>query len=46
MKKRMHLNQKSAKMAAFLKSPERVSKIVEDIASHLKKRLHLMDLRP
>jgi type I restriction enzyme R subunit len=28
------LNQKSAKMAAFLKSPERVSKIVEDIAKH------------
>lgn len=28
------LNQKSAKMAAFLKSPERVSKIVDDIAVH------------
>ena len=28
------LNQKSAKMAAFLKSPERVEKIVEDIAIH------------
>jgi type I restriction enzyme, R subunit len=28
------LNQKSAKMAAFLKSPERVAKIVEDIAKH------------
>ncbi|MEH6472224.1 MAG: HsdR family type I site-specific deoxyribonuclease [Halopseudomonas sp.] len=28
------LNQKSAKMAAFLKAPERVSKIVEDIATH------------
>lgn len=28
------LNQKSAKMAAFLKAPERVRKIVEDIASH------------
>lgn len=28
------LNQKSAKMAAFLKAPERVNKIVEDIAIH------------
>jgi type I restriction enzyme R subunit len=28
------LNKKSAKMAAFLKSPERVSKIVKDIAEH------------
>ena len=28
------LNQKSAKMAAFLKSPERVAKIVQDIAKH------------
>ncbi len=28
------LNQKSAKMAAFLKAPERVAKIVEDIAIH------------
>jgi type I restriction enzyme R subunit len=28
------LNQKSAKMAAFLKAPERVEKIVEDIAIH------------
>ncbi|MEZ9675454.1 HsdR family type I site-specific deoxyribonuclease [Vibrio breoganii] len=28
------LNQKSAKMSAFLKSPERVEKIVEDIAIH------------
>lgn len=33
------LNQKSAKMAAFLKSPERVSKIVEDIASHYKEKV-------
>lgn len=33
------LNQKSAKMAAFLKSPERVSKIVEDIAKHFKEKL-------
>ena len=31
------LNKKSAKMSAFLKSPERVAKIVEDIAKHLKK---------
>ncbi|MFQ3171841.1 MAG: type I restriction enzyme R subunit [Oleispira sp.] len=28
------LNQKSAKMSAFLKAPERVAKIVEDIAIH------------
>ena len=28
------LNQKSAKMAAFLKAPQRVSKIVEDLAAH------------
>ena len=28
------LNQKSAKMSAFLKSPERVAKIVADIAQH------------
>ena len=28
------LNKRSAKMAAFLKSPERVAKIVKDIASH------------
>jgi type I restriction enzyme R subunit len=33
------LNQKSAKMAAFLKSPERVSKIVEDIATHFKEKV-------
>jgi type I restriction enzyme, R subunit len=33
------LNQKSAKMAAFLKSPERVAKIVEDIAVHFKKKV-------
>jgi type I restriction enzyme, R subunit len=33
------LNQKSAKMAAFLKSPERVSKIVEDIAQHFTEKL-------
>ncbi len=33
------LNQKSAKMAAFLKSPERVSKIVEDIADHFKEKV-------
>ncbi|WNJ19918.1 HsdR family type I site-specific deoxyribonuclease [Pontibacter sp. G13] len=33
------LNQKSAKMAAFLKSPERVSKIVEDIANHFKEKV-------
>lgn len=33
------LNKKSAKMAAFLKSPERVSKIVEDIANHYKEKV-------
>lgn len=33
------LNQKSAKMAAFLKSPERVAKIVEDIANHFKEKV-------
>ncbi len=33
------LNQKSAKMAAFLKSPERVAKIVADIASHYKEKV-------
>jgi type I restriction enzyme R subunit len=33
------LNQKSAKMAAFLKSPERVSKIVEDIAKHFSEKV-------
>lgn len=33
------LNQKSAKMAAFLKSPERVTKIVEDIAKHFNEKV-------
>jgi len=33
------LNQKSAKMAAFLKSPERVAKIVEDIAQHFSEKV-------
>jgi type I restriction enzyme R subunit len=33
------LNQKSAKMAAFLKSPERVAKIVSDIAGHFKEKV-------
>ncbi len=33
------LNQKSAKMAAFLKSPERVAKIVEDIAAHYQEKV-------
>ncbi|PKA10895.1 DEAD/DEAH box helicase [Leptospira meyeri] len=33
------LNRKSAKMAAFLKAPERVSKIVEDIARHFKEKV-------
>ncbi|HRB80145.1 MAG TPA: HsdR family type I site-specific deoxyribonuclease [Niabella sp.] len=33
------LNKKSAKMAAFLKSPERVAKIVSDIAIHFKEKV-------
>lgn len=33
------LNKKSAKMAAFLKAPERVSKIVKDIAVHFKEKV-------
>ena len=33
------LNKKSAKMAAFLKSPERVAKIVEDIARHFNEKV-------
>ena len=33
------LNQKSAKMAAFLKSPERVEKIVADIATHFNEKV-------
>ncbi len=33
------LNKKSAKMAAFLKAPERVAKIVKDIASHFKDKV-------
>jgi type I restriction enzyme R subunit len=33
------LNQKSAKMAAFLKSPERITKIVADIAAHFKEKV-------
>jgi type I restriction enzyme R subunit len=33
------LNKKSAKMAAFLKSPERVAKIVTDIAEHFKEKV-------
>jgi len=33
------LNQKSAKMAAFLKSPERVNKIVDDIAQHFTEKV-------
>jgi type I restriction enzyme R subunit len=33
------LNQKSAKMAAFLKSPERVEKIVADIAKHFTEKV-------
>jgi len=33
------LNKKSAKMSAFLKSPERVAKIVKDIANHFKEKV-------
>ncbi len=33
------LNKKSAKMAAFLKSPERIAKIVEDISIHFKEKV-------
>ncbi|SDX21748.1 type I restriction endonuclease subunit R [Nitrosomonas oligotropha] len=33
------LNQRSAKMASFLKSPERVAKIVADIAVHFKEKV-------
>lgn len=33
------LNQRSAKMAAFLKTPERVAKIVEDIARHFREKV-------
>jgi type I restriction enzyme R subunit len=33
------LNKKSAKMAAFLKSPERVAKIVADIAEHFRTKV-------
>jgi type I restriction enzyme R subunit len=34
------LNKKSAKMAAFLKSPERVAKIVADIAMHFNEKVN------
>ncbi len=33
------LNQKAAKMAAFLKAPERVAKIVRDIACHFQEKV-------
>ncbi len=33
------LNKKSAKMAAFLKAPERVGKIVKDISTHFKEKV-------
>lgn len=33
------LNKKSARMAAFLKAPERVGKIVEDIAKHFREKV-------
>ncbi|MDC0393390.1 HsdR family type I site-specific deoxyribonuclease [Candidatus Pelagibacter sp.] len=39
------LNKKSAKMSAFLKSPERVAKIVEDIAKHFKEKVQPHELK-
>lgn len=33
------LNKKSAKMASFLKAPERIAKIVADIATHFKEKV-------
>jgi len=39
------LSKKSAKMSTFLKSPERVSKIVKDIANHFKKKVQPHDLK-
>ena len=33
------LNKRSARMAAFLKSPERVAKIVEDISQHFREKV-------
>lgn len=33
------LNKKSAKMAAFLKSPERIERIVKDIAEHFREKV-------
>lgn len=33
------LNKKSARMAAFLKAPERIAKIVADIATHFKEKV-------
>ena len=33
------LNKRTAKMSAFLKSPERVAKIVKDIAAHFKEKV-------
>jgi len=39
------LNKKSAKMSAFLKSPDRVAKIVEDITKHFKEKVQPHDLK-
>ena len=39
------LNKKSAMMSAFLKSPERVAKIVEDIAKHFKEKVQPHELK-
>ncbi len=35
------LNKRSARMSAFLKAPERVAKIVEDIAQHFEEKVEL-----
>ena len=39
------LNKKSAKMSAFLKSPERIEKIVKDIAAHFKEKVQPHELK-
>jgi len=39
------LNKKSARMAAFLKAPERVAKIVEDIALHFREKVEPQGLK-
>jgi len=39
------LNKKLAKMSAFLKSPERIAKIVKDIATHFKEKVQPHELK-